>query len=240
MVGWWREMRLGRGTTILLSGLAGGAVLAGRAVGAPEMIVDGGAERGAAHAWVVEQGGVVRTGMVRDGRGGYLTPAEGLGFFDLVGPGFTVMTQTGVYPMGSERVVLRGWVRTNGVGAVQVRLRARDLSGAVVEERLLTAPSTTAWAPVRVGYEIPQGARTWEVTVTGVFGGALGLHVDGLAMVGTCLADLTGDRVLNFFDVSAFLSAFAGEEPDGDFTGNGVWDFFDVSDFLDYYSVACE
>jgi len=36
-----------------------------------------------------------------------------------------------------------------------------------------------------------------------------------------CIADLTGDGVLNFFDVSAFIVAFIGEDPIADFTGDG-------------------
>lgn len=54
-----------------------------------------------------------------------------------------------------------------------------------------------------------------------------------------CLADLTGDGVLDFFDVSAFLSAFGGEELVADFTQDGVWDFFDVSAFLSAFSAGC-
>ena len=45
-------------------------------------------------------------------------------------------------------------------------------------------------------------------------------------------ADINGDGVLNFFDVSAFLSAFGNLEPVADFNNDGVWNFFDVSAFL--------
>ncbi len=45
-------------------------------------------------------------------------------------------------------------------------------------------------------------------------------------------ADFTGDGALNFFDVSAFLSAFGDELPSADFNNDGVWNFFDVSAFL--------
>lgn len=55
----------------------------------------------------------------------------------------------------------------------------------------------------------------------------------------TCLADLTGDGVINFFDVSAFLIAFNNEDPTADFTGDGSFNFFDVSAFLLAYAAGC-
>ena len=54
-----------------------------------------------------------------------------------------------------------------------------------------------------------------------------------------CPADLSGDGVLNFFDVSAFLSAYSAGEPAADFTGDGLLNFFDVSAFLGAYSGGC-
>ncbi len=52
----------------------------------------------------------------------------------------------------------------------------------------------------------------------------------------SCPADFTGDGVLNFFDVSAFLQAFnAGE----DYNGDGVTNFFDVSLFLGDFAAGC-
>jgi len=70
--------------------------------------------------------------------------------------------------------------------------------------------------------------------------------VDGVEIVGqscedpeTCAADLTGDGVLDFFDVSAFLDAFGAQEPAADFTNDGTYDFFDVSEFLDQFGAGC-
>ena len=59
------------------------------------------------------------------------------------------------------------------------------------------------------------------------------------APVQTCPADLTGDGALNFFDVSAFLNAFMGNDPIADFTGDGLFNFFDVSAFLNVFSSGC-
>ncbi|MGV6814285.1 MAG: reprolysin-like metallopeptidase [Phycisphaerales bacterium] len=54
-----------------------------------------------------------------------------------------------------------------------------------------------------------------------------------------CIADLTDDGILNFFDVSAFLSAFAAHNPLADFTGDGIYNFFDVSAFLSAFAAGC-
>jgi len=54
-----------------------------------------------------------------------------------------------------------------------------------------------------------------------------------------CIADITGDGELNFFDVSAFLTAFNAGDLSVDFTGDGSLDFFDVSAFLSAFSAGC-
>jgi ligand-binding sensor domain-containing protein len=54
-----------------------------------------------------------------------------------------------------------------------------------------------------------------------------------------CIADFTGDGVLDFFDVSAFLNAFNAEDPIADLTGDGVFNFFDVSAFLNAFGAGC-
>lgn len=56
---------------------------------------------------------------------------------------------------------------------------------------------------------------------------------------GGCIADLTGDGQLDFFDVSAFLVAFQSQDPLADFTGDGMFDFFDVSSFLIAFQGGC-
>ncbi|MFG0313691.1 MAG: GC-type dockerin domain-anchored protein, partial [Phycisphaerales bacterium] len=66
-----------------------------------------------------------------------------------------------------------------------------------------------------------------------------GIYLDIIEDTSVCQADLTGDGVLDFFDVSAFLSAFTAMDPAADFDGNGVFDFFDVSAFLGAFSGGC-
>ena len=54
-----------------------------------------------------------------------------------------------------------------------------------------------------------------------------------------CLPDLNGDGVLNFFDVSAFINAYAAMDPIADFNNDGSFDFFDVSGFINAFSAGC-
>lgn len=44
---------------------------------------------------------------------------------------------------------------------------------------------------------------------------------------------------LNFFDVSAFLSAFNAQDSAADINQDGVYNFFDISDFLSAFSAGC-
>lgn len=84
------------------------------------------------------------------------------------------------------------------------------------------------------------------------FGGTFGdgtsptgtVFIDDLCVVqdmgGTdCPADLTGDGTLNFFDISAFLTAFSAGETVADFDNNGTFNFFDISAFLLAFSSGC-
>ncbi|MAO22320.1 MAG: hypothetical protein CMJ35_14295 [Phycisphaerae bacterium] len=55
----------------------------------------------------------------------------------------------------------------------------------------------------------------------------------------SCPADFTNDGMLNFFDVSAFLSAFSTQDASADLNGDGQYNFFDVSAFLSAFSAGC-
>ena len=58
-------------------------------------------------------------------------------------------------------------------------------------------------------------------------------------VVDPCPADLNDDGLIDFFDVSAFLSAYASMDPIADFNKDGVFDYFDVSVFLSDYAAGC-
>jgi len=62
---------------------------------------------------------------------------------------------------------------------------------------------------------------------------------DDYHVINSCAADLNGDGVLNFFDVSAFLTAFSTMDPAADLNNDGLFNFFDVSSFLGLFAVGC-
>ncbi|MBL4699471.1 MAG: hypothetical protein JKX70_11630 [Phycisphaerales bacterium] len=63
---------------------------------------------------------------------------------------------------------------------------------------------------------------------------------DRVYVILTCDADLSGDGLINFFDVAAFLGFFGAEDVRGDLTGDGNFNFFDVSLFLQLFGSGCE
>ncbi len=55
-----------------------------------------------------------------------------------------------------------------------------------------------------------------------------------------CVADINGDGVLNFFDVSAFISLYNSQNPDADLAAPfGVFNFFDVAEYISAYNDGC-
>ncbi|MBO6513617.1 MAG: hypothetical protein JJ974_06620 [Phycisphaerales bacterium] len=54
-----------------------------------------------------------------------------------------------------------------------------------------------------------------------------------------CVPDLNADGVLDFFDISAFLSLYQAQDSQADLNDDQVWDFFDVSSFLAGYAQGC-
>ncbi len=60
-----------------------------------------------------------------------------------------------------------------------------------------------------------------------------------ISVIDPCPADLTGDGLVDFFDVSAFLTAYASMDPVADFNDDGSYNYFDVSAFLSAYGSGC-
>lgn len=130
------------------------------------------------------------------------------------------------------------------------RIRRLDPSGALIEGFDFSNPDGVHLLPdgsylVGSGSTFGQGKGLFRVSSTG----AILETIDDTRSYGAielvtlinaaCPADLTGDGELDFFDVSAFLSAFANGDPAADFTGDGQLNFFDVSAFLIAYNAGC-
>lgn len=55
-----------------------------------------------------------------------------------------------------------------------------------------------------------------------------------------CPADFNADSLLNFFDLAAYLGAFAAGDPATDLAApNGVFNFFDVAAYIALYNAGC-
>lgn len=54
-----------------------------------------------------------------------------------------------------------------------------------------------------------------------------------------CATDLDLNGVLNFFDLSRFLTLFAASDPRADFNNDGVFNFFDLAAFLAAFNAGC-
>ncbi|MFK7758896.1 MAG: cytochrome c peroxidase [Phycisphaerales bacterium] len=61
----------------------------------------------------------------------------------------------------------------------------------------------------------------------------------GVPCTVVCAGDFTGDGFSDFFDVSAFLSAFSMENAAADINGDGSFNFLDVSAFLVAFGQGC-
>lgn len=56
---------------------------------------------------------------------------------------------------------------------------------------------------------------------------------------GACLADLTGDGILDLADVQAFVSGFTAQDPAADIDNSGVFDLADVRAFVLAFTTGC-
>lgn len=61
----------------------------------------------------------------------------------------------------------------------------------------------------------------------------------GINIIDPCPVDLNDDGMVNFFDVSVFLSAYTSMDPVADYNHDGIINFFDVSVFLSDYTAGC-
>lgn len=90
----------------------------------------------------------------------------------------------------------------------------------------------------------PDVQLRWIMGTTDVSVTRSGWNIDDIVFTGvlpeeTCAADINGDGVLNFFDVSAFVAAFSASDPIADFNGDGLFNFFDISAFVAAFTAGC-
>jgi len=97
----------------------------------------------------------------------------------------------------------------------------------------------------------PQDELGYSAAVSGdtaVFGAWLDTHPPTIGDSGSayvfdlncaCLADLTGDGLVDFGDYLDFLNLFEAGDLSVDFSGDGIVDFSDYLEFLNYYDAGC-
>lgn len=130
----------------------------------------------------------------------------------------------------------------------------RDISATFTDSATILAEDVCSYAaqPVLAGNVLPseplaimigeQAAGAWLLRVSDrspYDTGVLSQICLTTTTIPSCPPDLTGDGVLDFFDVSAFLNAINTGAPAGDFNGDGFFDFFDVSAFLNAFNAGC-
>lgn len=95
----------------------------------------------------------------------------------------------------------------------------------------------------RQGYIRIDGCNTTMYEIQIVSQNPDGWAIDHLAFRpadGTgCPPDFNNDCAVDFFDVQAFLAAFAAQDPSADINADNMWDFFDVLTYLGLFSAGC-
>lgn len=73
----------------------------------------------------------------------------------------------------------------------------------------------------------------------GFGGGGHAINFGNAVVVPICPVDLDANCVLNFFDISRFISLYTQGDERVDYTGDGLFNFFDVSFFLNLFAAGC-
>ena len=105
-----------------------------------------------------------------------------------------------------------------------------------------TIPLSAGWHRIRIEFFENGGGAGLISTITGP--GMSEQNLSGILLShesnNQCsIADFSGDGVLTFLDVSAFLQAFNSEDPMADLNADGAFSFFDVAAYLVAFNAGC-
>lgn len=120
-------------------------------------------------------------------------------------------------------------------GSEELQVFLNPFAGSFVQQ---TTPALPGGSPTGVvGVDVDNDGDT-DAVICDLSGNAR-VYLN-LCQGNNCPADLTGDGLLNFFDVSAFIAAYSANDPIADLSEPaGDWNFFDVSAFLQLFSAGC-
>lgn len=141
-----------------------------------------------------------------------------------------VVPRTAGYELSSE--TFGGWVGTYSSSGGTTPVFSVTYAGADIR----VVDDWTAEVVLGAGVYAAAGAIDFTTLAnSGTLGGTFILSTPR-----PCAADINQDDVLNFFDVSAYLTAFNAQDPVADFAAPfGVFNFFDISAFLSVFTQGC-
>ncbi len=125
-------------------------------------------------------------------------------------------------------------------GAFRIEKDGQDLTGDVF---FLATFGWQNWTTASTTLELEAGEQVLRFVNRGIADTAYNLNSFTFTLQGPTqcsgadFAEPFGE--LNFFDVSAFLSAFSAQAPSADINDDGVYNFFDVSSFLSQFNAGC-
>ncbi len=146
----------------------------------------------------------------------------------------------GTAPIVSDTSALFVWTDT-GFDEIVGDLNNDDLSNSqdsqVIADAIADRDGTASDADGTVDGQVTIANFGFEFDLLDLNGD--GVIAENDMLFPECQADLNNDGTLNFFDISAFLNAYAAQSPNGDFNSDGTFNFFDISAFLIAFSSGC-
>tara|TARA_E500000318_G_scaffold14854_3_gene14723 strand:- start:1823 stop:4780 length:2958 start_codon:yes stop_codon:yes gene_type:complete len=148
-----------------------------------------------------------------------------------------------------------GTLTIHPTGTLQINARANALSSSINHTGDIDITGNISITPLKA-YEPQVGDSFTIATVSGTIGALPDSAIDAsgsgieyavnaigsdivVTVIENCPADLNMDGDINFFDVSAFLTAFNSMDPAADFNNDELFNFFDISAFLVAYNAGC-
>ena len=131
---------------------------------------------------------------------------------------------TPMQPLGHDLTILwylNGVLQTDLIGATSVSTDDLVIDGSSHELKVKVFDATTWVRDEAMRAEFMTEERIYTIRAL------------------ACLADLTGDGELDFFDIGAFLTYYEQENFLADFNSDLSIDFFDIAAFLSAYTAGC-
>ena len=169
--------------------LAACVLLAGSA--GAELLVNGGAETGTMASWSVSDASVIGALTVGTQQSGSVYPHSGdfLFSFELHSGTHEEMWQTGTAGLGAATLTLAGVVSTEDMPADDYGVAKLTFFDAASQplDSAQTSPLTSAstgWEPFEVSLDVPAGATSWEVRLSGtrLYGSYINVFYDDVSL----------------------------------------------------------